>query len=158
VAARLAQRDQPARRERLGGLVERLWSGLRNAVSHVRLNGPAPGARRSPVNLNISVEFVEGEGLVLLSDLHGLAVASGSSCLAKAITVSPVLAAIGLDHTLAQCSLLLTLADGTTDADVDHVLTILPGQVIERLRSMSPLWEDFQRGILASRIGPGSGG
>jgi cysteine desulfurase len=104
------------------------------------------------VNLNISVEFVEGEGLVLLCDLHGMAAASGSSCLSKAVTMSPVLAAIGLDPSLAQASLLLTLGAGTSAMDVDYVVATLPGLVSERLRPLSPRWEDFQRGAIVSQI------
>ena len=85
----------------------------------VKLNGPEPGPRRVCTNLNASVEFVEGEGLLLMLDTQGIAVASGTSCVSKALKVSHVLTAMGVDHTLAQG----ILQQGTIDLSRNALAT-----------------------------------
>jgi cysteine desulfurase len=105
------------------------------------------------MNLNISAEFVEGEGLLLMLDARGIAVASGTSCVSKSLKVSHVLSAIGLDHSLGQAAILLTPGKDTTDAEIDYVLETLP-QVVSKLRGMSPAWDEFQRGAIRSMLQP----
>ena len=122
-------------------------------VPYVKLNGPEPGAGRIGTNLNVSVEFVEGEGLLLMLDTQGIAVTSGMSCVSKALKVSHVLTAMGVEHTLAQGSLLFSPGKDTTDADIDAVLETLP-RIVEKLRGMSPQWDEFQRGACDSLIAP----
>ena len=69
---------------------------MRTNIPYLKLNGPEPGPRRIPTNLNLSVEFIEGEGLALLGDVNGIALASGAACVGKAVKIPPVLTAIGL--------------------------------------------------------------
>jgi cysteine desulfurase len=155
LAAELAAKDCARRARHAAALQERLWSGLQTRVPLLRLNGPAPGPGRLCANLNISAEFVEGEGLLLMLDTRGIAVASGTSCVSKALKVSPVLQAIGLDHGLARAAILLTLGDENTEADIDYVLETLP-PIVAKLRDMSPMWDEFQQGKLDSVVAPRS--
>jgi cysteine desulfurase len=146
-----------ARRERraaqVARLQQRLWDGLRARVPYVRLNGPAPGPRRLGATLNVSFEFVEGEGLLLMLDTQGVAVASGTTCASRALRVSPVLRAIGLENGLAQGSVLFSPGESTTEAEIDDLLELLPA-IVSRLRGLSPLWDEFQRGEIDSVIAP----
>jgi len=153
VAAEIALRDLPARQKHVAALQARLWDGLKARIPFVQLNGPEPGPKRIANNINISTEFIEGEGQLLLLDLNGVAVASGSSCVSKSLKISHVLAAIGLDHALAQGNLILTLGKDNTAEDVDYVIETF-GKIVEKLRGMSPMWEEFQRGIIDSVIHP----
>lgn len=121
-------------------LRDRLIDGLLK-VPHTRLNGPR-GEKRLPGNANITFEFIEGESILLSLDFEGVCASSGSACTSGSLDPSHVLLAIGLPHELAHGSLRLTLGDGSTDEDVDYVLEVVP-PIIERLRNMSPLWEDF---------------
>ena len=101
--------------------------------------------------MNLAIEFVEGEGLVLRLDLQGVAAATGPACLSRALKVSHVLQAIGLDHGLAQGNLVFSLGRDNTEADIDYTIAVLT-ETVGRLRSLSPLWEEFQRGTLVSAI------
>ena len=102
VAAEIAQRELPERTAHTARLQRRLWEGLRARIPFIKLSGSEPGPRRISTSLNISTEFIEGEGQLLLLDTKGIAVASGSSCVSKSLKISHVLGAIGLDHALAQ--------------------------------------------------------
>jgi cysteine desulfurase len=137
VAAEIAQRELSRRAAHCGGLQKRLWEGLRATIPRIRLNGPELGPDRSPVNLNVSVEGVEGEGQLLLCDTRGIAVASGTGCLSKSLKPSHVLDAIGLDRDLAKAAIILTLGKDNNDEDIDYVLETFPN-IIEKLRAMSP--------------------
>jgi cysteine desulfurase len=153
VAAEMAARDLPERATHVARLQKRLWEGLKAKVPYLKLNGPEPGPHRLATNLNISAEFVEGEGLLLMLDARGIAVASGTSCVSKSLKVSHVLTAIGLDHSLGQAAILLTPGKDNTNADIDYVLETLP-QVVTKLRGMSPAWDEFERGAVDSVITP----
>jgi len=153
VAAEVAARELPQRAAHTAGLQQRLWDGLKSRVEYVRLNGPEPGPHRSSTNLNLSVEFIEGEGLALALDLEGIAVASGPSCISHSLKISPVLTAIGLGHSLAQGNVLLSLGRENTTEEIDFVVDKF-ARAVARLRSLSPLWEDFQRGLADSLIKP----
>jgi cysteine desulfurase len=153
VVCEIAARELPKRAAHVAKLQRRLWDGIRERVPYVKLNGPEPGPRRTGTSLNVSVEFVEGEGLLLMLDTQGIAVASGMSCASKALKVSHVLTAMGIEHTLAQGSIQLSLGKDNTDADIDAVLDTLP-KIVEKLRGMSPLWDEFQRGTIDSVISP----
>ncbi len=153
VAAEIAAREIPQRSTRTASLQSRLWAGLNAKIPYVQLNGPSLGPRRLSTNLNVSFEFVEGEGLALMADMHGIAMASGAACVSKALKVSPVLTAIGLEHTLAQGNVILSLGQDNTEADIDYVLEALPG-LVTKLRGMSPMWDEFERGMTDSVIRP----
>ncbi|MSU36268.1 MAG: cysteine desulfurase [Pedosphaera sp.] len=153
VAAEFARREMAGRTAHCARLQKRLWEGLKGAIPYLKFNGPAPGPNRSPLNLNLSTEFIEGEGQLLLCDLNGIAVASGSSCVSKSLKISHVLAAIGLDHALAQGNIIMTLGKDNTDADVDYVVESF-ARIVTKLRGMSPMWDEFERGIIDSVIAP----
>jgi cysteine desulfurase len=141
VAAEIAQRELSRRAPHCARLQKRLWDGLRASVPRLKLNGPEPGVRRSPVNLNISTEGTEGEGQLLLLDTRGIAVASGSACVTKSLRASHVLEAIGLEPALAQAAIILSLGQNNTDEDIDYVLETFP-KVAAKLRAMSPSWKE----------------
>jgi cysteine desulfurase len=85
--------------------------------------------------------------------MNGIAVASGSSCVSKSLKISHVLAAIGLDHALAQGNLIISLGKDNTEEDIDYVVETF-AKIVEKLRNMSPMWDEFQRGIIDSVINP----
>ncbi len=153
VAAEIALREMASRSEHVTRLQKRLWSGLKSKITFLKLNGPEPGPYRAPQNINISTEFIEGEGQLLSLDLSGIAVASGSSCVSKSLKISHVLAAIGLDHALAQGNIIMTLGKDNTEEDVDYVVEEF-ARIVARLRAMSPMWDEFERGVIDSVIAP----
>ncbi len=135
-AIELAVAEQPAYAQRLTLLRDRLISGILASIPDVRLNGHA--TQRLPGNANVSVRYIEGESLLMRLDLAGVEASSGSACTSGSLDPSHVLLAIGLPHEIAHGSLRMTLGIGTTDADVDYVLDVLPG-IVSTLRQMSPL-------------------
>ncbi|HTI69527.1 MAG TPA: cysteine desulfurase family protein [Candidatus Limnocylindria bacterium] len=153
VAAEVALREMSARTAHCTVLQKRLWDGLKAKVPYIKLNGPEPGPNRSPLNINISTEFIEGEGQLLLCDMNGIAVASGSSCVSKSLKISHVLGAIGLDHALAQGNIIMTLGKDNTAEDIDYVVESFV-KIVTKLRGMSPMWDEFERGIIDSSINP----
>jgi len=138
VAAELAARDLTKRAEHTARLQQRLWESLRTKISHLKLNGPQPGPKRLSTNLNLSIEFVEGEGVMLLADMQGIAMTSGTSCVSKALKISPVLSAIGLEHGLGQGAVILSLGKDNTEEEMDYVIETLP-KIVTKLRGMSPV-------------------
>jgi cysteine desulfurase len=143
-AAALAQRDLAARAAHCERLQRRLWDGLRADIPRLHLNGPEPGPERSPVNLNVSAEGVEGEGVVLVGDTRGIALASGTGCVSKSLKPSHVLEAIGVEPGLAQAAVVLSLGKDNTDEDIDYVLETFP-KIVAKLRAMSPSWEESKQ-------------
>lgn len=125
--------------ERLTRLRDKLIMGIPNRISEVRLNGHP--ADRLPNNVNFSVRYIEGESLLLMLDMAGIAASSGSACTSGSLDPSHVLLAIGLPHEIAHGSLRLTLSEFTTEDDVDYLLEKLP-PIVERLRQMSPLYSE----------------
>ncbi len=153
VAAEIALREMPSRIAHTAGLQKRLWDGLKTNIKFIKLNGPEPGPNRVSTNLNLSTEFIEGEGQLLLCDMSGIAVASGSSCVSKSLKISHVLSAIGLDHALAQGNIIMSLGKDNTAEDIDYVVEAF-GKIVVKLRSMSPMWDEFERGVIDSVINP----
>ena len=139
--------------EHTARLQKRLWDGLKAKIPYIKLSGPEPGPKRISTNLNLSTEFIEGEGQLLLCDMNGIAVASGSSCVSKSLKISHVLGAIGLDHALAQGNLIVSLGQDNTEEDMDYVVETF-AKIVIKLRNMSPMWDEFQRGIIDSTIAP----
>lgn len=122
-------------------LRDRLIDGLLK-IDCSRLNGDR--TQRLPGNVNVSFEGVEGESLLLYLDMKGISASSGSACTSGSLDPSHVLLAIGLPHEVAHGSLRLTLCETNTQEEVDYIISCVP-EIIERLRSMSPLWERLQK-------------
>ena len=135
-AAELAQQDMNQEAERLTSLRDKLITGLLERIDHIRLNGHP--IVRLPHNVNISVDYVEGESMVLNLDLEGICVSTGSACSSSSLEPSHVLLAIGLSHEQAHGSLRFTLGKWTTGEEVERVLDVLP-KIVTKLRAMSPL-------------------
>ena len=98
--------------------------------------------QRLPHHASFCVEFVEGEAMLLSLDFAGVAASSGSACASKSLKVSQVLMAMGLDHALAQGSLIFSLIDGADDGEIDHLMKVFP-PIVEKLRAMSPLYARY---------------
>ena len=129
--------------EKVTVLRDKLIAGL-TAIPHTVLNGDA--ARRLPGNVNVCFEGIEGESLLLMLDAQGIAASSGSACTSGSLDPSHVLLALGRPHEVAHGSLRLSLSHYNTEADVDHILSVVPG-VVEYLRNMSPVWDELERGV-----------
>ena len=112
-------------------------------IPHTRLNGDP--VRRLPGNVNVSFEGIEGESMLMMLDMHGICASSGSACTSGSLDPSHVLLAIGLPHEVAHGSLRLSWGVQNTMEEVEYVLETLP-PIIQRLRSMSPLWEKITAG------------
>jgi len=111
-------------------------------IPYTRLNGHR--TNRLPNNSNFSFQFIEGESLLIMLDMEGICGSSGSACTSGSLDPSHVLLAIGLPHEIAHGSLRLTLSEETTRDDLDFVVEQLK-KIIDRLRSMSPLYEDYMK-------------
>ncbi|MGI6000640.1 MAG: cysteine desulfurase NifS [Candidatus Merdisoma sp.] len=111
-------------------------------IPYTRLNGHR--SLRLPNNANFSFQFIEGESLLIMLDMEGICGSSGSACTSGSLDPSHVLLAIGLPHEIAHGSLRLTLNEENTKEELDFVVESLK-RIIERLRSMSPLYEDFMK-------------
>lgn len=117
-------------------LIER----IEKEIPYCRLNGHRTD--RLPNNVNFSFQFIEGESLLIMLDMKGICASSGSACTSGSLDPSHVLLAIGLPHEIAHGSLRMTLSEENTKEEIDFVADELKG-IVERLRSMSPLYEDF---------------
>ena len=135
-AAEVAQREMNAEAKRLISLRDRLIKGLMGQIEHSRLNGHP--TQRLPNNVNVSIEFVEGESMLLNLDLEGIAASTGSACSSSSLEPSYVLLAMGLSHELAHGSLRFSLGRETTEGDIARVLEVSP-RIIAKLRAMSPM-------------------
>jgi cysteine desulfurase len=124
-------------------LRDRLIEGL-SKIPHSGLNGDAK--KRLPGNVNFCFEGIEGESLLLLLDDKGIAASSGSACTSGSLDPSHVLLAIGRPHEVAHGSLRLTLSRETTQEDIDYVIQSV-SDVVTRLRAMSPVWDELQKGL-----------
>jgi cysteine desulfurase len=142
-AAELAGQDLEGETQRLIGLRDKLISGIVQKVDRTHLNGHP--VKRLPNNVNISVEFVEGESMCLNMDIVGICASTGSACSSGSLEASHVLLAIGLEHVQAHGSLRFTLGKWTTEEEVEKVLEILP-RIIGKLRAMSPLTKNLSPG------------
>lgn len=128
--------------EKLIALRDRTIKEIEQKIPFIKLNGHRE--KRLPGNVNFSFEFIEGESLLLMLDMKGIAASSGSACTSGSLDPSHVLLAIGLPHETAHGSLRLTFGDENTDADVDALMEVLP-TIVTRLREMSPLYEAMSR-------------
>lgn len=136
-ALKIATAEIDSETERLTKLRDKLIDNILK-IPYTRLNGSRD--KRLPSNVNISVEYIEGESLILMLDLYGICASSGSACTTGSLDPSHVLLALGLTHEVAHGSLRLSLGKDTTEQDIDYILEVLP-KVVERLRAMSPVWD-----------------
>ena len=139
LAAVHARENMKEHSKRVINLRDKLITGINERISEVRLNGHPTD--RLPNNVNFSIRYIEGEGLLLLLDMAGIAASSGSACTSGSLDPSHVLLAIGLPHEIAHGSLRLTLSELTTEEEIDYLLEKLP-PIVERLRQMSPLYSE----------------
>ena len=139
-ATKLALAEQAEEIGRLAELRDYAIARIEDEIPHCRLNGSR--VSRLPNNVNVSFEFIEGEGMLLQLSFKGISASSGSACTSGSLDPSHVLLAIGLPHEIAHGSLRLSLGRDTTREDIDFTIDTLK-QTIDTLRSMSPLYEDF---------------
>lgn len=139
-AARLAHQSLAERAEKVASFRNQLKEALFKEIPHLHLNGHPDN--RLPRNLNVSVEFVEGEALLMRLNMAGIYVSSGSSCTSQALKSSHVLEAIGVPPELAQGSLLLAPGRESREEDIPYITEQL-AQVAELLRKMSPLYHQY---------------
>jgi cysteine desulfurase len=135
-AIELATSDLDSEMRRQTQLRDRLINGLLDKIEMVQLNGHP--TQRLPNNVNVSVDYVEGESMLLNLDLDDICVSTGSACSSTSAEPSHVLMAMHIPPEKAHCSLRFTLGKWTTEADIERVLAIMP-PMVARLRSVSPL-------------------
>jgi cysteine desulfurase len=141
-AVELVRQEMSEEVERLTLLRDRLIKGLMEQIDHVHLNGH-PRARL-PNNVNVSIDFVEGESMVLNLDMEGICASTGSACSSASLEPSHVLLATGVLPEQAHGSLRLTLGRWTIEEDIQRVLEVLP-RIVAKLRAMSPLLKDGRK-------------
>ncbi len=129
---------------RMKKMRDRLIEGIRNNIPYCRLNGPEDEGRLCN-NVNFSFKYIEGESILMMLDMKGVAASSGSACASGSLDPSHVLLAIGLPHEIAHGSLRLSVGEETTEEEVDYVIEVLPA-IVQRLRDMSPLYEGVEKG------------
>lgn len=139
-AAELAKAEMNSRMARLSALRDGLIKGIPSKIQYATVTGHP--TQRLPGNASFSIEFIEGESMLMLLNQQGIAASSGSACTSKALKASHVLTAMGIPPELSHGSLLFSFGLGNTEEDVDHVLAALP-PIVERLRKMSPLYDKF---------------
>lgn len=142
-AAELAYTDIEGHNKKLTDFRNQLTERLMEAIPYTRLNGHKE--KRLCNNVNLSFQYIEGEGILLGLDMAGISASSGSACTSGSLDPSHVLLGIGLNHETAHGSLRLTLGDMTTQEEIDYVVEKLPA-IIQRLRDMSPLYEQVKEG------------
>lgn len=112
-------------------------------IPHTRLNGDKD--KRLPGVLNVSFEGIEGESLLLMLDMNGICASSGSACTSGSLDPSHVLISLGLVHGVAHGSLRISMDLGNTEEEVDKLINVVP-EIVQKLRNMSPIWEDILAG------------
>ena len=139
-ATRLAMSNMEENAKKETEIRDYLIARIEKEIPYVKVNGHRE--KRLPNNVNVCFRFIEGESLLIMLDQKGICASSGSACTSGSLDPSHVLLAIGLEHEIAHGSLRLTLSEETTKQDVDYVVDHLK-TIVERLRSMSPLYDDF---------------
>lgn len=137
-AIQLATEQLEENRAKMTALRDRLMTGIQTRISEVKLNGHP--TNRLPNNVNFSFKYIEGESILLMLDMNGIAASSGSACTSGSLDPSHVLLALGLPHEIAHGSVRLTLGDETTEEDIDYTIDVLE-KTVARLRAMSPLYK-----------------
>ena len=142
-ALKLATDNFEENTKKMEALRERYINAVLEKIPYCRLNGHR--TQRLPGNTNISFQFIEGEAMLLLLDMYGIAASSGSACTSGSLDPSHVLLAIGLPHGIAHGSLRVTFSHHNTEEEVDAIVEALE-KTIQRLRDMSPLYEKVRKG------------
>jgi len=137
-AAEVAVRELPASLPRIKALKERLLQGIEARIPEVKVNGHPEQCL--PHLVSVSVTYIEGESLMMLLEDEGIIVNTRSACASGSLRASHVLIGTGLDHALAQGTLVFTLGRETTEAEIDRVLEVMPG-IVQTLRDMSPIYK-----------------
>ena len=140
-ALTLAAQEMQENIAKVTKLRDKLIDGLL-AIPYTRLNGDRDA--RLPGNVNVSIPYIEGESLLLWLDIEGICASSGSACTSASLDPSHVLLAIGLPHEIAHGSLRFSLSHTNTEEDIDYILEKLP-PIVEKLRNMSPLWNEREQ-------------
>lgn len=140
VAIEKAYKDLDKHNEKIKELRDYFFEEIEKRIPYIKINGDRQ--RRVPGNANISFRFIEGEGLLLNLDLKGICASSGSACTSGSLDPSHVLLAIGLPHEIAHGSLRIAIGKYNTKEEIDYTIESLV-EIVERLRDMSPLWEEF---------------
>lgn len=140
-AVELTQQEMSREAKRLTYLRDQLIKGLLERIDHIRLNGHP--TMRLPNNVNVSVDFVEGESMLLNLDLEGICASTGSACSSSSLEPSHVLLALGLSPEQAHGSLRFSLGKWTTEEEIGRVLEVLP-PIVAKLRAMSPLLKSYR--------------
>jgi cysteine desulfurase len=135
-AAEIAQQEMLEEAQKLTALRDRLIEGILTGIEYTQLNGHP--VKRLPNNVNVSINYVEGESILLNLDLDGICASTGSACSSEDLEPSHVLVAMGLPHLQAHSSLRFTMGKWTTEEEINKVLEVLPG-IVSKLRAMSPL-------------------
>jgi cysteine desulfurase len=143
MAAERARLEMPESLPRLQALKDRLTQGLTQRIPEIKINGHP--TQCLPHLLSMSVEYVEGESLMLMLDEEGVIVATRSACASGSLRASHVLIGTGLGHALAQGTLVFTLGRDNTEADIDKVIQVMPG-IVQNLRDMSPIYKKEHSG------------
>ena len=126
-------------------LQKKLIDGIENNIPYTKLNGSR--TNRAPGNVNFSFRYIEGESILMMLNMYGIAASSGSACASGDLDPSHVLLAIGLPHEIAHGSIRFSVSAETTEEEVDYVLDVLP-KIIQRLRDMSPLYEKVRKEMI----------
>ncbi|RLC64557.1 MAG: cysteine desulfurase NifS, partial [Chloroflexi bacterium] len=140
-AAEIASHEMSKEAERLTCLRDKLIKGLEEKIDNIRLNGHP--RKRLPNNVDISVDFIEGEAMLLNLDLEGICASTGSACSSASLEPSHVLLALGVPPEQAHGSLRFTLGRENTEEDVERVLEALP-RIVAKLRAMSPFLKSIK--------------
>ncbi len=138
-AAELAFTDFAANTAKLRELSDYLLAALEAKIPYLALNGPR-GAQRAPHNINVSIDYIEGEAISMMLDLQGITVATGSACASQGLKANYVLMAIGKNHVQSHGSMKFTLSRFTTFAELDETVDTLAG-ITKQLRERSPLYQ-----------------
>lgn len=152
-AAVIGARDLAARQAGARRLQEFLLAEISQRIAHFGLNGPPPGPERLPHHLSLSFELVEGEGLALMLDVKGVALAAGAACVTKSMRVPPVLAAIRLPEELAKGTVIASFGSEQSDQEMLFAAETL-ARAVAALREMSPGWDDFCKSRPPSALAP----
>jgi cysteine desulfurase len=138
-ALEIAGQDHEASEKRIRGLRDRLERSILEQIPEVRINGK--GAPRLPNTSNVSIHYVEGEGMLYQLSAEGICASSGSACTSGSLDPSHVLKAMKVPFTAAHGSIRFSFSRYNTEDDVDHILKVFP-EIVANLRRISPYWDD----------------